>query len=249
MRKLLLIAAIASLAPGVTWLSGTFRAPRPSSRPAQPSVLFQGFLPNAGQHDPQVLFVARGKDTSVFLTRDKVVVNTVAPRQKKGHAWSLAFHGMSPRMQVRTQGGGTHVNYLVGNQAAKWKTGLEMAQEITYAQLWPGIDLALRWTGTALRMHVTIAPGADSQHIRFDLKGIDAPELENGGVRLDSTLGTFALSAPQARLAQGKISAVRFAFEQGWLQVRPENMNTRSALHVDWELIATPAQGAGGGGG
>lgn len=248
MHKLLFVIPIAVLAAAITWLPETFRSPPPSSPSSQPIVRFQGFLPNAGQLDPQVLFVARGKDTSVFLTREKVVVNTVAPQQKKGHAWSLGFHGMSPRMEVRTRGAGTRVNYLVGNQASKWKTGLEMAQEVTYAQLWPGVDLTLRWKGTALHMHFAIAAGANPQNIRFDLQGIDAPKLENGGLRLDSTLGTFALSAPKAHLAQGEKHAVRFAFEQGRLQLRSNSINTSSALNVDWELIAPPATGVGDGG-
>ena len=248
MRKLLLVIPIAVLAAAIVWLPETFRSPPPSSQSSQPIVRFQGFLPNGGQLDPQVLFVARGKVTSVFLTRQKVVVNTVAPQNKKGHAWSLDFHGMNPRMEVRTRGAGTRVNYLVGNQASKWKTGLEMAQEVTYAQLWPGVDLTLRWTGTALRMHFTIAAGANPQHISFDIKGIDFPEVENGGLRLDSTLGTFALSAPQAHLAQGEKHAVRFAFEQGRLQLRSKNTNTSSALNVDWELIAPPVTSVGDGG-
>jgi len=101
------------------------------------------FVQNQGQTDPQVRFLAQTGGASVFFTPNEAVF--AFRRANQGLALRLAFLGAHPEPLIAGaspyQG---KVNYLVGGDRARWRTGLPTYGEIIYRQVWPGIDVAFR---------------------------------------------------------------------------------------------------------
>jgi hypothetical protein len=73
------------------------------------------------------------------------------------------------------------VNYLVGRDPAKWRTGLHTYGEVVYRDLWPGIDLAFRGERGTLKYEFRLAAGADVRDIRLAYRGADRVSLGRDG--------------------------------------------------------------------
>ena len=124
------------------------------------------FVPNAGQTDPRVRYFAQTGGAGFYFTPGEAVFRLV--KGKKGHALRLAFLGARPAPQIEgAQPAGGKVNYLIGNDQDKWHTGLPTFGQVVYRDLWPGIDLAFRGEGGALKYEFRLAPAADAGNIRL----------------------------------------------------------------------------------
>jgi hypothetical protein len=52
-------------------------------------------------------------------------------------------------------------NYLIGEDRAKWRTGIANYGCVRYSGVWPGIDLVFYGNQQRLEYDVVVAPGAD----------------------------------------------------------------------------------------
>jgi RHS repeat-associated protein len=59
------------------------------------------------------------------------------------------------------------VNYFIGNSPSKWHTNIPTYGEITYGQLYPGVDLTYSGVQGALKSTYTVDPKADPSAIRW----------------------------------------------------------------------------------
>ena len=86
------------------------------------------FTANAGQADARVRYAAQGAGFSVFLTRREAMLSLKRPgkqRRGRGVALALRFLGSNRNVAIRGERPGPgRVNYLLGNDRAKWRTGL-----------------------------------------------------------------------------------------------------------------------------
>ncbi len=177
-----------------------------------------GFIRNAGQLDRRVRYSARAGPASVFLTRREAVVALAEGR--RGLALRLAFLGASPEATIAgaNRGPGS-VNYLVGNDPARWQTNLPTYEEVVYRNLWPGIDMALRGRGGQLKYEFRLAPGVDPAQIRLRYRGQERLALErSGALRIETPLGVLHDTRPVSyQLVDGERVAVgsRFALGRG----------------------------------
>src|SRR6188508_915607 len=103
------------------------------------------FTANAGQTDARVRYAAQGAGFSVFLTRREAMLSLQRPgkqRRGRGVALALRFLGSDRNVAIRGEGPGPgRVNYLLGNDPAKWRTGLRTYERVVYRNLWPGVDM------------------------------------------------------------------------------------------------------------
>jgi hypothetical protein len=177
-------------------------APKPSAGAAERNALEAygklplAFVRNVGQSDARVRYSAQASGASfAFTPREAVFAFT---KGKRGHSLGLRFVGASK--QVEPEGAAPlpgKVNYLLGNDPATWRTGLPTYGEVVYREVWPGIDLAFRGDGRALKYELRLAPGADPGAIRLAYRGQKRLSLgRSGGLRLDTSLGVLRDSRP-----------------------------------------------------
>ena len=155
--------------------------------------LSSGFIPNAGQYDPDVEFVLQYQGTTVFFTMDGLVLTHTS-----GSAENISrdvirqsFAGASEETYLTAQGQRTGVvNYYCGNESSQWFTDLPVYSEIVYENLYPGIDLAYSENNGKLKREFRVSPGADPSGIGLLYEGEDDPFVDQDGVlRFQSPAG------------------------------------------------------------
>ena len=121
-------------------------------------------------------------------------------RKEGGAPLTLAFAGAPVGAAAEAVSeSGAYANYLVGNDPAKWRTRVPMAERIRTRHIYPGIDLDFYGTQGQLEFDLTVAPGADASVARLDGSGLDEVEARaSGELVLRRGADEFVLHAPVA---------------------------------------------------
>jgi hypothetical protein len=105
----------------------------------------------------------------------------------------LQFLGADPAVALASVGAlPGRVNYFLGNDPARWHTGIPTYARLAYRELYPGIDLDYAGSAGQLKSTYTLAPGADPARIRWRYEGARrgdrpvAPTLDaDGSLRIE----------------------------------------------------------------
>ncbi len=156
------------------------------------------FIPNRGQTDKSVRYYAQGNGFGFYFTDEKAVLSF--QEGKRGQAVQLRFLGASADATLspgpRAPG---KVNYLRGDDPAKWQTGLPTFEQLSYQGLWPGVDMSFRGAGGKLKYEFRLQPGASAERIRLAYAGVQGLSLSsNGSLLIRTPSGTLRDSAPLA---------------------------------------------------
>ncbi len=156
------------------------------------------FAPNEGQTGKAVRYYAQGAGYGFFFTHKGAMLSFAEDKGRGGHALALSFLGANPdatlKAQKRLSG---EVNYLVGNDPAKWRQGLPTHGELLYGGLWPGIDMAVRGEGGKLKYEFHLKPGSSVEDVRLGYRGAEGIKVGAGGELLVQTsLGVLKDAAP-----------------------------------------------------
>jgi len=157
------------------------------------------FVANQGQTDSQVKFLSRGDGYSLFLTSNEAVFTLRTPAGAK--APPTVF-----RMELRGANRGARVtgadklagvaNYYLGNDPAKWRSGITTYGRVKYEGIYPGVDAAFYGNQRQLEYDFVIAPGADPRQISLRLNGAKPSLDADGNVVLKMADGDLALKKP-----------------------------------------------------
>ena len=139
------------------------------------------FEANHGQADPQVRFFARGAGQAVFLTDEgaRIVVGT-APDEPPALI-DVRFDG--GRVAVPLAGAtlpGT-ANYLRGGDGGAQLADIPTYAKVTYAGVYPGVDVAYYGAGGVLEYDVIVAPHTDPKRVALRFGGADAVRVDAEG--------------------------------------------------------------------
>ena len=244
------LALLAATATGILLQLGPADASRALARQAPSAPTKQqaraayakmplAFAPNAGQTNPRVRYSAQGAGFAVFLTRREAVLalrRHGKQRHGKGAALALRFLGANRNVAIRADHPGKgRVNYLLGSDPAKWRTGLRIYERVVYRELWPGIDLAFHGRSGKLKYEFLVRPGARVSRIRLAYRGAKRLSLDSAGDLLVRTAaGVFTDKRPlsyqlvhgrrvpvPSRFALGRSDSVGFALGPGYKRRYP----------------------------
>jgi hypothetical protein len=190
---------------------------------------------NAGQLDSRVRYYGRGPGYSIYFTPEEVslafaqrpgLASSTGPEAVKAStsrvAFALRFLGANPT--VRPEGAREQpakVNFITGNDPAKWHTGLSTYQEVVYPELWPGIDLVFRQAGGRLKYELVVQPGARIAAAQLAYRGVEGVTVDAGGnLAIRTSRGVLTDERPQSHQEiDGKWVPIetRFVLESGAL--------------------------------
>ena len=176
------------------------------------------FTANAGQTDARVRYSAQGAGFSVFLTRREAMLSLKRPGKQgrgRGVALALRFLGSNRNVAIRGERPGPgRVNYLLGNDPAKWRTGLRTYERVVYRNLWPGVDMVFAGQNGTLKYEFLVRPGARVRDIRLAYRGAKRLSLDRqGNLRIGTSLGVLTDTRPLSyQLVAGKRVPVRSSF-------------------------------------
>ena len=197
------------------------------------------FTENHGQLNPAVRFYVKGSRGTVYFTPTEVVYDFLREREtpeaekteveepprgpdrdaeKKREYDRLVFRakfsGAGPAGNIagRKELPGK-VNYFIGDQS-KWRPNIPTFEEISYQDLYPGIEVLYRFEGNNPRSRITVKPGADPKAIRYVYEGVDGLDIDpEGNLSITTAFGAFGEKAPKAyQEIDGKRTEVPITF-------------------------------------
>ena len=167
-----------------------------------------GFIENTGQLDEEVLYYASGTRASVYFTLDGIVIDLKnVETTSSGCAVYISFDaGAAPRrVEPADLTVGSH-NSFIGRDRSKWRTDLRAYRELTYDDVWPGVDITYRMSPHGLIYELSVAPGVDVEPVGFSYAGaLDVTETGAGELLLTTSAGSLIDVRP-SRDEAGSIS-------------------------------------------
>ncbi len=212
LRSALLLAAVAIFAAAFPAAAATH-----TSAYGQLPLTFER---NEGQTDPAVRYLSRGRGYALFLTSTEAVLRLKgAGGEGATVRWQIA--GGNREAQVAGEGSMPgRSNYLLGNDPAQWRIGVENFAQVRYAAVYPGIDLVYHGNQRQVEYDFVVAPHADPDPIRIAFAGIDAMRLgDDGELVLETAHGRLVQPRP---VVYQERSGVR-EFVDGRFVVRPNH--------------------------
>jgi hypothetical protein len=137
-----------------------------------------------------------------YALRPLVAHHHARPTTAKAAVLRLQFVGANPAVTItgREALPGT-VNYFLGNDPRKWRTGIPTYRQVVYRQLYPGIDLIFYGNQRQVEYDFVVAPGADPGAIAWRFQGADRIDLNAEG-DLVLTAGGGEVRLPRPRITQ-----------------------------------------------
>jgi hypothetical protein len=154
------------------------------------------FEVNRGQADPRADFVSHGQGYTVFLT-GKDAVFALSSASGKSSSLQMTLKGARAQSPVGLERTGAVTNYFIGNDPAKWHTGIPSYERVMYGQVYPGVDLTFYGNQRQLEYDFALAPGASPETIRLQFHGARKINvLPNGDLVLRTGSGDVSLHRP-----------------------------------------------------
>lgn len=160
------------------------------------------FEPNRGQTDPQVKFLSRAGNRTLWLTSNEAVLAVgrpslpTRPDQERAEAatagLSRTAEAASAVLRMRFVGANSDaeiegedkqpgtVNYFAG-KPEQWRTRIPTFARVRYHSLYPGIDLVFYGDNRELEYDLVVSPGADPGRISLALQGATEVRLDGAG--------------------------------------------------------------------
>lgn len=167
------------------------------------------YVENKGQWDSLVLYEAAFSGAKMFLQEDGILWvrleegaadrfhdaandpgQDVTQMSFMAHAWKMNF--LNAQGASFISGGEKALqyhNYFIGDDPSKWAGHVPVFGEVTYHELWPGVDM--RWHGVDAnaKYDLLVQAGADHSKIGFSYDGLDIPlRLNNGNLVITTSV-------------------------------------------------------------
>ena len=157
------------------------------------------FIANNGQVDSSVLYYAHVSGGEVYLTSSSIVLDLTRQDPVIGEGQQAGYQQLVLRLNLEAASDNptvlcreisqSRVNYLIGNDPAKWFTDIPTYKEIVYSDIYPSIDLRLYGKEGALTYDFIVHPGGDVSNIRLSLEGIEGLDLSRHDLVLNTAFG------------------------------------------------------------
>ncbi len=230
-----------------------------------------GFEANRGQAIASAKFLAHGSGYSLYLARDGVVLALCHASQGEVGRNAGPAEGRSRnsaacsavRMQLESANSAATpvgeeqlpgaVNYFIGSDPSKWRTGIPTYAKVRYQSIYPGIDLVYYGNHRELEYDFVVAPGADAKTIRLRPGGATQVRLAaNGDLVVRAKRGEARFRRPEIyQMAGGRRVPVTGGFvlaTDGTVGFRLGRYDRSRPLTIDPALEYSTFLGGSGGG-
>jgi hypothetical protein len=150
------------------------------------------FEANQGQTDSSVRFLSRGSGYTLFLTPTAAVLSSSeADHDPSDPQHARVYKQNVLRMELLAAKPDAQIsgvdelpgrsNYFIGNDPKEWHIGVPAFQRVNYKEIYPGIDLAYYGNQHRLEYDFIVAPGANPNAIRLNIRGSRKIRIANDG--------------------------------------------------------------------
>src|ERR1019366_2484226 len=192
------------------------------------------FEKNEGQTDSSVKYLSHSGQTSIFITGDSTVISMVGGWVQQGPSLvtvtlpvrepaSLTQSAVRIRlMGAKANPGGTgieplpgRVNYLIGEDAAKYQRNVHTYGRVEVEDIYPGINVVHYGASNSFESDLIVSPKADASRIKFAIEGpADTVADAEGNLRMTLAAGTVVLGRPHVyqQLSDGSRTVIAASF-------------------------------------
>jgi Domain of unknown function DUF11/Beta-propeller repeat len=188
------------------------------------------FEPNLGQADldptdPRARFVTHGSGYSMVLGNDGAILSLVSKTRSTSTSSSSRSENRVQSLRMKLAGASPNAslsavdqlpgksNYFIGNNPAKWRTGVPQFARVRYESVYPGINLVFYGNQGHLEYDFQVAPGGDPSRAELEFSGAEKLELRDGSLVIGGENGNIRLDAPSVyQEIDGRKQTVEGAF-------------------------------------
>jgi uncharacterized protein (TIGR03437 family) len=205
------------------------------------------FEPNRGQAASAVQFLSRGTGYALFLAPGEVTLDLQRPPASPteiGQTRTASVDRLRMSLIAANANAGAAglapqpgiVNYFIGADPKRWRTGIRTYGKVNYSQVYPGVDLVFYGNQRQLEYDFVVAPGADPSRIAWRIDGARARLDAAGNLILHSRHGQANFRKPVLYQMDGtKRVAVdgAFAVRRNKVRFRIDSYDHSRALIID----------------
>ena len=155
--------------------------------------LFNYFTENKGQWSDDVNFLASTSFGSAEFNSNGFFYALTTPDGNAREVASFTFIGANQVVPIGI-GPVSSSNYFLGEDAGLWQSGVNNYAEISYPNLWSGIDLYFQFSNGYLKYEFHVQPHANTADIQILVGGADL--LSDGGQLTISTPSNSVSDGP-----------------------------------------------------
>lgn len=226
------------------------------------------FQPNEGQWNEPIVAKCIFKGGAIFLRKDGFRVklinkadlpnihkafhhrNTDSQFAVRGAAIDVLFNGCNTQEMVeisREDEAPYYENYYLGDDDAKWITGLYPVRKIRLKNVYSNIDFVIYTKGEEVEFDWVIHPGGQTDKISFTFTGQDSIKLINGNIFCHTSAGDFVVQKPHAvQNEKSIVSAFVGGNTVGEYRFGPMNYDHSRILVIDPVLVFSTYSGSRG---
>jgi len=185
------------------------------------------FEANQGQTDRSVRFLSRGSGYTLFLTPTAAVLSSSEadhdpsdPQHARVYKNVLRMELLAAKPDAQISGVDElpgRSNYFIGNDPKEWHIGVPAFQRVNYKEIYPGIDLAYYGNQHHLEYDFIVAPGANPNAIRLNIRGSRQIRIANDGDLIISVAPGRELRMGIPRVYQEE-GSTRHSIDGKWLR-------------------------------
>ena len=214
---------------------------------------WEGFIRYKADLKGGKLFLENNRFTYAFYSQDDVARlhpgHGAAPENIRMHAIRVTLAGSSTSNVAEPgQEASYRHNYFIGSDASKWATDVKLYKQVLYKNIYAGIDLNFYSDRSNLKYDFIVKPGSSVSSIALVYEGADAMELEEGNLKISTSVGDLVEQRPYAyQVVNGEKVEVPCSFRLNERTVRfyfPEGYNKRLPLVIDPTLVFSSYTGS-----
>jgi gliding motility-associated-like protein len=166
----------------------------------------------------------------------------------RSHAYDMIFEGANPNPQIlpeRVMMG--YSNYYIGNDPAKWQTGVKTFGAVRYVSLYPGIDVRFYSENGYLKYDIIVSPTANAAQIRLRYDGASVSVQKTGELLVKTSVGEIREREPYTYQVQnGKRTQIdcKYVVTGNVVSFKLGNYDRSSTLVIDPTLVFSTFSGS-----
>ena len=163
------------------------------------------FEANQGQADVAARFIARGQDSQFLISPGEAqleLFKTTGTDSSSARTVRMQFIGASAQAQISGEEElPGKINYLIGGDSSKWKTGVATFTKVHVGEVYPGVSLTYYGNHRHLEYDFAIAPDANPGIIAIRFDGVDKISISPAG-ELVLKMGKDEIRQPRPEIYQ-----------------------------------------------
>lgn len=205
------------------------------------------FEPNVGQTDDAVKFIARCKNSSVFIVEGGLVLAMAHGSDHKsgdmtdtvkieftGANQSASYEGEHPLPGV--------INYLIGNDSSKWISEIRSYESVRCINAYQNTDIVFYFERTGLEFDFVLKPGANPNEIGISFGGSEHVSADfDGNLIISAGQNSISLLKPKviqvSEESQEEISSAYQLGDDGVVRLKLGAYNPAIDLVIDPAIV------------